>query len=186
MTVSLARVSHRLPFAFDALMKDAEADGHRHVGRLASEIRCCPAMFHAIFAAYIEGNLAGLGAITDELEPTTTPAWRMRRLYVHRQYRRRGAARAIALALMQEAAGKVRMVTVNAGNDHAARFWEQMGFYQVEGKKWTHETKDLTISTQSRWGSPIALDVATSASDPRWTWGSVVSTPSEALSKRLP
>jgi GNAT superfamily N-acetyltransferase len=141
MTVSLAQASHWLPPTFDALMKDAEADGHRHMGRLASEFDATPAMFHAIFAAYIEGNLAGLGAITDEPEPMTTPAWRMRRLYVHRQFRRRGAARAIAVALLQEAAHEVRMVTVNAGNGHAARFWEQMGFCPVDGRGWTHETR---------------------------------------------
>jgi hypothetical protein len=36
-------------------------------------------MFHAIFAAYVEGNIAGIGAITDEPGLTSTPAWRMLR-----------------------------------------------------------------------------------------------------------
>jgi GNAT superfamily N-acetyltransferase len=141
MTVSLARVSHRLPVAFDALRDDAEADGHRHMGRLAAELDGTQPMFHAVFAAYVEGNLAGIGAITDEPEPTSTPTWRMRRLYVHRQFRRRGAARYITTALIQEAASKVRMVTTNAGNDQAARFWEQIGFHQISGKGWTHERR---------------------------------------------
>jgi len=141
MTVTLARVSNRLPDGFDALRDDAEVGGQRHVSRWAAEFMGTPAMFHAIFAAYIEGNLAGVGAITDEPEPTKTPAWRMRRLYVHRQFRLRGAARAIAIALLKEAAGKVRLVTVNAGNGHAARFWEQMSFYPVDDRGWTHERR---------------------------------------------
>jgi GNAT superfamily N-acetyltransferase len=141
MTVSLTRVSHQLPVTFDTLRDDADADGHRHMRRLAVELDGTPAMFHAIFAAYVEGSLAGIGAITDEPGPTSTRAWRMRRLYVHRRFRRRGAARAITLALIQEATSEVRMVTVNAGNDPAARFWEKMGFYQVSGKGWTHEQR---------------------------------------------
>jgi GNAT superfamily N-acetyltransferase len=139
MTVSLARVSNRLPLAFDALRDDAEADQHRHMSRLAAELGTTPSMFHAIFAAYVEDNLAGIGAITDEPDSASTPAWRMRRLYVHRQFRRKGAARAITLALIEAAANQVPMVTVNAGNQDAALFWEQMGFGPVNGKAWTHE-----------------------------------------------
>jgi GNAT superfamily N-acetyltransferase len=141
MTVSLTRVSQRLPVAFDALRADAEADGHRHMGRLAAELDGTQPMFHAVFAAYVEGNLAGIGAITDEPEPTSRPTWRMRRLYVHRQFRRRGAAQSITTALIQVAASKVWMVTTNAGNDQAARFWEQIGFHQISGKGWTHERR---------------------------------------------
>ena len=141
MAVSLTRVSHQLPVAFDTLRDDADADGHRHMSRLAVELASTPAMFHAIFAAYVEGSLAGIGGITDEPGPSSIPAWRMRRLYVHRRFRWRGAARAITFALIQEAASKVRMVTVNAGNDDAARFWERMGFYRVSGEGWTHEQK---------------------------------------------
>ena len=153
MTVFLTRVSHQLPVSFDVLRNDAEASGYRHMSRFAAEFNGTPAMFHAIFAAYVEGNLAGLGAITDEPQPTSAPAWRMRRLYVHRQFRRRGAARAIALALIQEAASKVRMLTVNAGNDDAAGFWEQIGFFGVNGKGWTHETHDLNIGAGSGMGA---------------------------------
>ena len=163
--MSLARISTQLPAAFDTLIEDAEADGHRHMSRLATEFDETPAMFHAIFAAYVGDDLAGLGAITAEPERTSIPAWRMRRLYVHRQFRRRGGARAIALALMQEAASKVRMVTVNAGNEHAACFWEQMGFYQVDGKNWTHE-RGLNDRHTVADGRSAALDVAASASRP--------------------
>ncbi len=109
------------------------------MSRLASELDESPAMFHAIFAAYIGDDLAGIGAITDEPERSSIPAWRMRRLYVRRRFRRRGAARAIAVALIRQAIGEVRMLTVNAGSEQAAKFWEQMGFHRVGGKGWSHE-----------------------------------------------
>jgi GNAT superfamily N-acetyltransferase len=64
----------------------------------------------------------------------------MRRLYVHRKFRLRNVARTIANALLQEAAWNVSTVTVHAGNDGAARFWEAIGFHPVTGRAWSHET----------------------------------------------
>src|SRR5262245_24879333 len=139
MTVCLRCIA-RLPDGFDGLRADAEADGHRHLRRLAAEFATTRSMFHAVLAAFSDGGLAGIGAMTDEPQPTPEPAWRMRRLYVHRGFRRRGIARAIASALLEDAASKVRIVTVHAGNDGAARFWEAIGFQQAACKAWTHQT----------------------------------------------
>jgi len=63
----------------------------------------------------------------------------MRRLYVHRDFRRLGVARTIVMALLQEAIGNVSTVTVHAGNDGASQFWEAIGFRSVAGKAWSHE-----------------------------------------------
>jgi hypothetical protein len=57
---------------------------------------------------------------------TVHPAWRMRRLYVHRRFGRREIARTIASALMLEAEDKVSFLTVHAGNDGVAKFWEAL------------------------------------------------------------
>ena len=139
MTVCLRRIS-KLPNGFDTLCADAEADGHRHMSRLATELELTPQVFRAVLAAYIDNSLAGIGAITDEPQPMAEPAWRMRRLYVHRQFRRRGVGGALASELLKEAIGKVGIVTVHAGTANAARFWEAFGFRRVACKAWTHET----------------------------------------------
>jgi GNAT superfamily N-acetyltransferase len=140
MADTLMRVTNRLPIGFAELEADANADGHRHLTRLATEFATRPAMFHAIFAGHLDGILAGIGAITDEPALTSQPTWRMRRLYVHRNCRGRNVARAIATALLQEAAGRVPTVTAHAGNDSAAQFWEAMGFRRAIGLAWSHET----------------------------------------------
>jgi predicted acetyltransferase len=93
----------------------AKTDGYGHLTRLAAEFAQSPAVFQAIFACHLDGRLAGIGAITDEPASTSQPTWRMRRLYVHRKFRRRKVARAIAKALLQEAAANVSVVTVHAG-----------------------------------------------------------------------
>jgi GNAT superfamily N-acetyltransferase len=137
--IVVGRVGDQLPAGFEELEADAIADGHTHLSRLSSEFVKSPTMFHQIFAALVGSTLAGIGAITDEPASTRQPTWRMRRLYVHRNFRRRGVANAIADALLRVAAREVGRVTVHAGSDEAARFWELMGFDRVEGQSWSHE-----------------------------------------------
>ena len=151
MTVCLRRIS-KLPNGFDGLRADAEADGHRHMSRFATELEMTPEVFHIVLAAYVDGSLAGIGAITDEPQPTSEPTWRMRRLYVHRGFRKRCVAQTIVSELLREAANEVRIVTVHAGNDSAARFWEAFGFQQVTCKAWTH----ATIVERQRFYTPLA------------------------------
>ncbi|MBH5370309.1 GNAT family N-acetyltransferase [Bradyrhizobium glycinis] len=137
--ISLERAADTLPADFPALEADAKADGHAHMTRLVAEFATDRTMFHAIFTCHLDGRLAGIGAITNEPAPAPVPMWRMRRSYVHRDYRRRKVARAIANALLQEVAGKVATVTVHAANAGAVRFWEAMGFTEVDGQPWSHQ-----------------------------------------------
>lgn len=146
MPICLERTTDSLPAGFSELEADAKADGHRHMTRFATEFTHNRAMLHAIFTCHLEGRLVGIGAITDEPARTLLPIWRMRRLYVHRNFRRRKIAHAIANALLQEAARKVSTVTVHAGNDDAAQFWEAIGFSRVEGQPWSHEAAVPTFA----------------------------------------
>jgi GNAT superfamily N-acetyltransferase len=139
MSMSLERVTSTLPIGFAELEADAVTDGHRHMTRLAAEVSQTPEMFYAVFLSRIDGELAGIGAITCEPGPTLQPTWRMRRLYVHRKFRRRQVASAIVTALLAEAAEHVGTVTVHAGSDQAACFWEAIGFRPVANQSWSHE-----------------------------------------------
>ena len=137
--VQLVRVIETLPDGFDALRAEAEAEGHRHLTRLAQEWAQDPGQFTAVLAAFAGGELAGVGALTPEPEPAPQPALRMRRLYVAKAARRQGVARTLANALLQEALDQVRLVTVHAGNPDAALFWTAQGFAPVAGAAWSHE-----------------------------------------------
>jgi GNAT superfamily N-acetyltransferase len=141
MNNSFELIAATLPVDFSELEADATLDGHRHLTRLAAEFTSDRAMFHAIYACRVDGQLAGIGAITDEPAMTVHPAWRMRRLYVHRRFRRRAIARTITSALILEAEDKVSFLTVHAGNDGAAKFWEAMGFRPVRHQAWSHEAR---------------------------------------------
>ena len=154
MTVRLTLVSTGLPEGFDALKADAEFDGHRHISRLAREFENTPEMFHAIFTAFADDRLLGIGAITCEPCPMSEPALRMRRFSVSREFRRRGVARMLASALLLETAGKVRFVTVHAGNEQAAMFWQKIGFRPDPGNQWTHIFDNAAACVQQRVQQP--------------------------------
>jgi len=141
VSLQLVRVVDTLPDGFAALRQQAEQEGHRHMTRLAETWSADPAAFVALIAAFDDGEIVGIGGLTPEPQPTDAPALRMRRLYVAPAARRLGVARAIAGALLQEALDQVGLVTVHAGHDDAAAFWEAMGFAAVADRAWSHEMR---------------------------------------------
>src|SRR5689334_966350 len=145
----LEQCPHELPIEFVALEADARVDGHRHLTRLADEMSKSPDVFHAVFACYVGCHLAGIGAITDEPTLPSKSTWRMRRLYVHREFRRRNLARTIVRALLLEADGRASDLTVHTGNDGAARFWEKVGFLPVAGQVWSHQARLAELSIEA-------------------------------------
>lgn len=136
--MQLVRVVEALPPGFPALQAEAEGEGYRHMTRLAHEWADDHGAFVALIAALADGDLVGIGGLTRERGATDKPALRMRRLYVSAVARRRGVARSIANALLQEALDRVGVVTVHAGNAGAAAFWEALGFEAVKAQAWSH------------------------------------------------
>jgi GNAT superfamily N-acetyltransferase len=136
--LQLVRIVEALPDGFAALQAEAEREGHRHMTRLANDWADDPMAFVALIAAFSDGELVGIGGLTPEPEVIDEPALRMRRLYVSVSARRQGVARSIANALLQEALDQIDLVTVQAGNEGAAAFWEALGFEAVQDRAWSH------------------------------------------------
>jgi GNAT superfamily N-acetyltransferase len=143
--IQLVRIFHDLPEGFEALRAEAVAEGHRHMDRLAEDFASGVQRFdrdgEVLLAAFVEGELAGIGGVTHEPTEMIEPALRMRRLYVAQARRRDGVARTIAAALAQEGFGHVALITVHAGNPGADAFWEAQGFTPVDGHPWSHELR---------------------------------------------
>ncbi|RIJ44429.1 GNAT family N-acetyltransferase, partial [Maribellus luteus] len=91
----------------------------------------------ALFAAFVDGELAGVGGVSAE---TGLAAMRMRRLYVRPSFRRRGVASALAAAMIQQGLQGARLLTVNAAASLAAPpFWEALGFRRSGRAGVTHQ-----------------------------------------------
>jgi GNAT superfamily N-acetyltransferase len=140
--VQVVRIEGELPQAFERLRAEAAAEGFDHIERLASEWAAGEQRFdkpgEALFAVFVDGELAGVGAVSREhLEPQLG-AMRMRRCYVRRVFRRAGVGRALAGAMIQQGLQSTGVLTVNAGTPDAPAFWAAMGFAQDARNGRTH------------------------------------------------
>lgn len=83
------------------------------------------------------GAIVGVGGLT--VCPNVAGARRVRRFYIHPDWRRSGVARRIASLLMTFGAAHTDQLTCNAGaSSAAAPFWESMGFARVDHPGITH------------------------------------------------
>src|SRR5262249_57367513 len=82
--IRLEPVTDRMLAGFAALQAEAQAEGYRMLDTLAAEWDSGATRFNhpdeALFAAYVDGALAGIGGLT--LEPALAGALRMRRFYL--------------------------------------------------------------------------------------------------------
>lgn len=139
--VRLVRVVESLPDGFAVMLGEAAAEGVRNMALLADQWASGEQRFDdpaALFAAIVDGELAGVGGVTAE---TALPrsAMRMRRLYVRPPFRRAGVGRALAGAMMQQGLQVAPLLVLNAAaSDAAAPFWEAMGFERADWPGITH------------------------------------------------
>ncbi|MBS0361306.1 MAG: GNAT family N-acetyltransferase [Proteobacteria bacterium] len=137
--LQLVRIEEALPDDFPALADEARTEGFGHMDRLSEEFAARREMFTALIAAYCDGRLLGVGGLTPEPEAHPGEAWRMRRLYVRPEARRRGVGGAIVNALLAEGLNLTRLITVHAGARDSARFWEALGWTPVQARAWSHQ-----------------------------------------------
>ena len=139
MTVQVVRVVEALPEGLERLRDAARAEGVRIVDRLQAEWaegRRFDGPDEALFAAYVDGELAGVGGVAAE---PRAEARRMRNLYVAPAFRRRGVGRALAAAMIQQGTQASARLTCNAAaSPAAAPFWEAQGFAPEPGDGGTH------------------------------------------------
>jgi GNAT superfamily N-acetyltransferase len=121
------------------MRREARAEGHQFLDRLASDWASGAMRFdrpgEALLAAYSQGVLAAIGGIT--VDPIVAEALRMRRFYVRPAFRRTGIGREIALALLEGALQRVRVVTLNAAVK-SVPFWHTLGFVPQARDGHTH------------------------------------------------
>ncbi|TAV91432.1 GNAT family N-acetyltransferase [Rhizobium leguminosarum] len=156
MTIDIRRLSDRLPQEIADLEREARREGYRHVARLIEEWSIGDNRFEhrgeRLLGAYAEEALAGIGGMT--VETAMSGALRMRRFYIRPTMRGRGIGRMLAMALLDHARSFCTVVTVHAGNDGAARFWESLGFEPHERDGHTH-----VLALQHHSDDPAASDL---------------------------
>lgn len=139
--IQILRVFDALPDDFEALRADAADEGWRHMDRLADDWESGADRYdkpgEALFTAFVEGELAGIGGLTREPSDPDGDALRARRLYVSPRFRKSGVGGALVSAIIQEAFQNASRLNVNAGRDSPA-FWDHLGFARVDADAFTH------------------------------------------------
>jgi GNAT superfamily N-acetyltransferase len=125
------RIGDELPDEITGLAAEARAEGHGNVDRLVSEWASGAMRFEAegeaLFAVYLEGELAGIGGVTREPLASDAPVMRARRLYVAPRFRGQGVATALVDAIIQQGFQVAGRLNVNA-HPASVGFWEKAGF----------------------------------------------------------
>ncbi|QIO49928.1 GNAT family N-acetyltransferase [Rhizobium leguminosarum bv. trifolii] len=156
MTIDIRRLRDRLPQEIADLESEARREGYRHVARLIDEWSIGDNRFERdgerLLGAYVDDALVGIGGMT--VDAAMSAALRMRRFYIRPAMRGRGIGRMLALALLDHARPCCGVVTVHAGNDAAARFWESLGFQPHGRDGHTH-----LLALQRHSDDPAASDL---------------------------
>jgi GNAT superfamily N-acetyltransferase len=156
MTINIRTFRDRLPQEIADLESEARQEGYRHIARLIDEWSTGAVRFdrdgERLLGAYADEVLAGIGGMT--VETAMSGVLRMRRFYISPAMRGRGIGRMLAMALLDHASSFCTVVTVHAGNDGAARFWESLGF-QPHGR----DGHSHLLALQHHSDGPAASDL---------------------------
>ena len=131
-SVQIVRLSDALPDDFEALRLEANAESFAFIEGLREEWLAGHYLGgddrFAVFAAFEEGELAGIGAVTPDPYDPEPDLLRVRHVYIRPLRRGAGIGRVLAAALIQQGLALAPRLSLRAADRHAAAFWEASGF----------------------------------------------------------
>ena len=130
--IQIVRLAESLPDDFEALRQEASAESYRFVEGLreewlAGQYGGDDERF-VTFAAFHEGELAGIGALTPDPYDPAPDLLRVRHVYVRPLRRGSGIGRVLAAALIQQGLDLAPRLSLRAADPRACAFWEANGF----------------------------------------------------------
>jgi GNAT superfamily N-acetyltransferase len=131
-----------LPETFATLRAAADTEGYDFMERLQqnwSNGAYRRDLGATLRAAYVDGDLAGLGAQALDEYDVSPDHRRIRHFYVLPKYRRDGVGRALAQALIDDALALSPRLHLRATHEVSLAFWDALGFSRVSHENRTHE-----------------------------------------------
>lgn len=135
--IQIVRLTDALPDDFEALRNEASAEAYGFIEGLREEWLAGRYGGEddrfAAFAAFHEGELAGIGALTPDPYDSEPNLLRVRHVYVRPLHRGAGIGRTLAAALIQQGLALAPRLSLRAAGPQAAAFWEANGFRPDSG-----------------------------------------------------
>jgi GNAT superfamily N-acetyltransferase len=132
MAVTVERLVEMPELALAEIASEADRTGCFFVRRLKEEWTSGVNRFsepgEALFGAWLEGRLVGVGGLNVDPYAGDERVGRVRRLYVLQGFRRRGVATLLVQAALNAARGRFRELRLRTQNDKAGQFYERLGF----------------------------------------------------------
>lgn len=141
MGIQISKI--QLPISgLDELCAEARTEGYNFLDRLADEWECGTNRFEApgeILCGCAEnGRLVAVGGLNRDPFASRADTGRIRRVYVHPNWRGKGIGAALVTALVQEGRKSFSRVRLRAENPAAARLYERLGFAPEDNANATH------------------------------------------------
>ncbi|QDQ29259.1 GNAT family N-acetyltransferase [Chitinimonas arctica] len=147
----MARVT-ALPGDIEQLCLLSEGEGLRFLRRLIKDWECGDNRFdqpgEALFAVELDGQLAGVGGINCDCDDPHLG--RVRRVYVHPDFRRRGVGTALIRTIETHAAGRFKRLVLFTESWAAAGFYDQLAYRPIVGHPQRSHEKMLATSISVR------------------------------------
>ena len=119
---------------FEALSTEAELEGFHMVTRLISEWCSGTHRYESeaepLISVSFQGRIVAVGGITLQTEGVG----RVRRVYVSREFRRKGVGRLLVEELVRLGKPHYSLLVLNTESDQASHFYERLGFSRLKGE----------------------------------------------------
>ena len=139
-----------LPPDMTALAHAATQEGHGHVTRLIAEFESGENRFsqhgEGLFVCCVGDRLVGVGGLNQDPYDSNPHAGRVRRVYVHHDYRRQGLASQLIAAIENHARQYFETLNLFTASVEADSFYRRLGYQPKTAVNKISHTKKLSSS----------------------------------------
>ena len=136
-----------LPAGITTLANTAELEGYAHVTRLIDDFKAAENRFtqpgEALFACFAGEHLVGVGGVNQDPYDANPHAGRVRRVYVHPDYRRQRLASALMATLERHASRHFETLNLFTSSEQACSFYRHLGYLKRHDADKISHTKIL-------------------------------------------
>ncbi|MGX1195306.1 GNAT family N-acetyltransferase [Metabacillus sp. SLBN-84] len=124
------------------LLEESKSEGFRFVERLVHDFQTGKNKFslpgEALFGVFHHDKLIAVGGLNRDPYDQDERMCRIRRFYVGKEYRRRGAGSLLLQTLLREAVPTFSEAVLRTDTKEAAGFYERAGFRKIQSDHATH------------------------------------------------